>query len=457
MAVERPPDIDLLPPRFSPLPNPLDRLHVAPVDWLVGRGALHDLLSTHLVGQPRHAAFGGLAASGVVGPGWAHTSTTPATRDALEEASLAAIGANSEIGDRPSGVFDVELGMAPTVDDNPPIVGLLVSRAANTNVAATLSKAHVAGGAPFWSGHLVVGAEGDARVRTAVFMPGAGVGLSGAVHVTPAAGSAGLLAGVRAGGRYVTRGGGMSIGGSLDMHSGGEAFVTAAGESVRAGVRLARGLSADSPIAGVAAASLFRRETRGGDGQPSFEVGITGSLDGKRAIVSYMQRLVVRRGVINPLAESHVKGIYNYVDVGFALQHGDSSAFAIASSAQINKNLLIKAKATASHVSASAVIKTWVDPQLTLAVGTRYSMDTGVATPGVTLALNMGSRTQFEQPASSAVRRVGSRHIEALETTPPGPPEAAFPSQAPGTTNVPSGDGVVPRDDVSERISAAAW
>lgn len=475
---ERPPDVDLLPPRFAPPAEPLERLHVAPVSMLVGRGELGDLLTRHFVDAPPLTAFGGIEGAGVAGAGWAAKAADD-DRDVDEVAALAAMGIGpAAMRADAKGFINLELGMVPSLDNDPPEVGLLFSRAAEAQVAASLKQTQLAK-SPAWTAQAVIGNTADISARGSMHFVDSGIGVHGALHATgPAKASAGgsggsgtsrrvvgrdgVLDGAVAGVRWGTFGesGSLSVGASADLQKGGEGWVSATRGNVRGGVRVSRGWAAGSPVRGLAAVSMVRSETIGDATQPSFEVGLSTALDGSRQVASYHHRLVTRRSIINPMAKAHEKGIWNYVDVGFALQHAPHEAeqlgFAFGAAMQFNRTWMAKVRATPDSFSSALVFKTWMDPMITVAVGNRVDLSTGKSTPGLNISLTMGRKVQYERAKSTAVRRVRSKRTQALEEPAELAPEPAFPGQ-PEAPNVPKGDHYQRPDVASDSVSRLGW
>ncbi|XP_065877590.1 uncharacterized protein [Euphorbia lathyris] len=92
-------------------------------------------------------------------------------------------------------------------------------------------------------------------------------------------------------------------------------------------------------------------------------------------IASFYQHVVVQRRVKNPLEESEVVGITNYIDFGFELKtrvddvkmpnDNPDSTFQVAASWQANKNLLVKGKMGPCSSSLTLAFKSWWKPSFT--------------------------------------------------------------------------------------------
>ncbi|KAL9672090.1 hypothetical protein QQ045_028338 [Rhodiola kirilowii] len=121
-------------------------------------------------------------------------------------------------------------------------------------------------------------------------------------------------------------------------------------------------------------------------------------------IASFYQHVVVQRRVKNPLEESEVVGITNYLDFGFELQSRvddvktsdniPDSTFQIAASWQANKNFLLKAKAGPRSSTASVAIKSWWKPSFTFSVSATRDHTVGKT------ALGFGLRVENVREAS---------------------------------------------------------
>ncbi|XP_060957913.1 uncharacterized protein LOC115701057 isoform X4 [Cannabis sativa] len=94
-------------------------------------------------------------------------------------------------------------------------------------------------------------------------------------------------------------------------------------------------------------------------------------------IASFYQHVVVQRRVKNPLEESEVVGITNYIDFGFELQTSidgeetsmmHDSTFQIGASWQANKNFLLKGKVGPLSSSGTCAFKSWWKPSFTLSI-----------------------------------------------------------------------------------------
>ncbi|KAH7845440.1 hypothetical protein Vadar_001995 [Vaccinium darrowii] len=107
---------------------------------------------------------------------------------------------------------------------------------------------------------------------------------------------------------------------------------------------------------------------------PSFNFGLE-LAKSSQFIASFYQHVVVQRRVKNPLEESEVVGITNYIDFGFELQTRvedvktsnatPDSTFQVAASWQANKNFLLKGKVGPLSSSVALAFKSWWKPSFT--------------------------------------------------------------------------------------------
>jgi hypothetical protein len=103
---------------------------------------------------------------------------------------------------------------------------------------------------------------------------------------------------------------------------------------------------------------------------PAFEAALTVSDMGKRILLSYFQHLVTRRKIYNPTEEANVTQIINYIDLGMEVEMSRTNTgqpqtrLDVGGSWQLNKSLLLKAKAGSSGVHGALKFKTWGLPKL---------------------------------------------------------------------------------------------
>lgn len=108
--------------------------------------------------------------------------------------------------------------------------------------------------------------------------------------------------------------------------------------------------------------------------RPAYEISLKTLSLGKSFSLAYFQHFVIRRKIYNPMEQSHVTHITNYIDVGAEVTvEKDKMLFGIGSSWQLNKNNLVKARLNKDSLQASYVLKTWANPSFTLALNTGYN------------------------------------------------------------------------------------
>lgn len=84
-------------------------------------------------------------------------------------------------------------------------------------------------------------------------------------------------------------------------------------------------------------------------------------------------------------------GITNYVDIGFQMvtdvDSADRSTMRLGASWQVNKNVMVKARAGLDGFSASAIFRSWWQPAFTLGAVVGYDLRSGQARAGATVAV----------------------------------------------------------------------
>lgn len=168
----------------------------------------------------------------------------------------------------------------------------------------------------------------------------------------------------------------------------------------------ASGASAFSGLSGLRLSDLDLDAAVSLSQEPSFELAL--SLDGarKELVAGYLHSMTLRRRVANPLAPRHVRGIYNYVDIGFELRRSllppYPSSLALGGACQLNKNVLLKARLGSRDVAGSLALKSWWDPATTLCVTASVDRRTGVPAIGCFLALEKGGAVEYRRAVEGA-------------------------------------------------------
>ena len=138
---------------------------------------------------------------------------------------------------------------------------------------------------------------------------------------------------------------------------------------------------------------------------PTYELSL--GVDGAKgeATAGYSHSMVVRRSVWNPLEAAHVKGIYQYVDIGLearrALKPPYASALGLVGAWQCNRHLLLKARLGTKDSAVSLAVRSWTEPCVTLCLtastmgtgssaGGTFSGALGSLALGLSLSLNQG-------------------------------------------------------------------
>jgi hypothetical protein len=105
--------------------------------------------------------------------------------------------------------------------------------------------------------------------------------------------------------------------------------------------------------------------------QPLYELSLAVDSERGEAVAGYLHSLVVRRGRIwNPFEAPHVKGIYQYVDLGVECRRGlrepYSAAIGVGGAWQLNRNVLLKARVGSRDAAVSVALRSWTEPRVTL-------------------------------------------------------------------------------------------
>jgi hypothetical protein len=142
---------------------------------------------------------------------------------------------------------------------------------------------------------------------------------------------------------------------------------------------------------------------------PTFELSL--ALDGARreVVVGYVHSMTLRRRVASPLAPRHVRGIYNYVDVGFELRRALAppfpSAIALGAAWQLNRNVLLKARLGTRDAAATLALRSWWDPAATLCITAavdRLAPGGGAPALGCSLTVEQGGRVEYRKARAGA-------------------------------------------------------
>ncbi|XWS40746.1 hypothetical protein CRYUN_Cryun17cG0021900 [Craigia yunnanensis] len=137
---------------------------------------------------------------------------------------------------------------------------------------------------------------------------------------------------------------------------------------------------------------------------PSFNFGLE-LAKSSQFIASFYQHVVVQRRVKNPLEESEVVGITNYMDFGFELQtriddaktsnNIPDSTFQVAASWQANKNFLLKGKVGPLSSSLALAVKSWWKPSFTFSISATRDRISGTTAYGFGLRVENIREARF--------------------------------------------------------------
>ena len=142
----------------------------------------------------------------------------------------------------------------------------------------------------------------------------------------------------------------------------------------------------------------------------------TGLSSPQSVTIGFIQQMVTKRRVYNPLEDKRVQFIANYIDVGCEVSRtADLTSIAAGVAWQPNKNLLLKSKiSSAAGVSVTAACKSWWSPTITAAVTAGLS-HSGPYT-GLQLKIQNTGITDYSVP-DSLDRETGYRWDTVTETT----------------------------------------
>lgn len=156
---------------------------------------------------------------------------------------------------------------------------------------------------------------------------------------------------------------------------------------------------------------------------PLYELSV--AFDGVRReiVAGFVYNQVIRRAVRNPFEDNRVKGIFNYVDVGFELRRplmppaavaaavssgaapaalaaasaAAPASLAVAASWQLNRNWLVKGRLGSRDASASVVGKVWADTAATVCATATLDRETAQPRAGFFLTLERGGALEYQK------------------------------------------------------------
>lgn len=166
----------------------------------------------------------------------------------------------------------------------------------------------------------------------------------------------------------------------------------------------------------------------GGTFQASVEVR-----EHRHLVVSVFQHLAIQRRVKNPLEEEGVVGITNYVDLGVEVstplvtgavneaRNAEEPAMVnLGCSWQLNKNILLKARLSSKDVAAAAAFKSWWEPNVCMAVCSRFDFHDKRAKHGVEIRVENSGTVKYERahpsfsggPARTQKHKADTREVD---------------------------------------------
>eukprot|EP00993_Chasmostoma_nieuportense_P002545 NODE_3330_length_988_cov_26.569106_g3184_i0.p1 GENE.NODE_3330_length_988_cov_26.569106_g3184_i0~~NODE_3330_length_988_cov_26.569106_g3184_i0.p1 ORF type:complete len:170 (+),score=29.34 NODE_3330_length_988_cov_26.569106_g3184_i0:388-897(+) len=126
-------------------------------------------------------------------------------------------------------------------------------------------------------------------------------------------------------------------------------------------------------------------------------------------VASSFHNFAIRRSVYNPLERAHVKGITNYVDIGFQLtarrvqqSYADPQAMA-AIPWQLNKNLWCKARLSNKDCGVVVGVKSWTTPSLSVCGSLVYDLRSKHQCLGLCLSVENYGDVTYQKAARRAM------------------------------------------------------
>eukprot|EP01138_Halocafeteria_seosinensis_P016005 gb/GECG01016333.1/.p1 GENE.gb/GECG01016333.1/~~gb/GECG01016333.1/.p1 ORF type:complete len:427 (+),score=31.97 gb/GECG01016333.1/:1-1281(+) len=149
---------------------------------------------------------------------------------------------------------------------------------------------------------------------------------------------------------------------------------------------------------------------------------MTVAIDGlnEELVAGYIHQMTVRRPVWNIFEDENVKGIYNYVDVGFELRRSIhppyQSNVSVGASWQLNKNVLLKGKLGTNSTAVSLATKSWWDPEATVALTASYDREHKEPRFGVSFALEKGGNPEYRKAIRGYQQSAANRALQSRES-----------------------------------------
>ncbi|KAA0150316.1 hypothetical protein FNF29_05328 [Cafeteria roenbergensis] len=161
---------------------------------------------------------------------------------------------------------------------------------------------------------------------------------------------------------------------------------------------------------------------------PVYDAALVLDAARRDVVLSYMHHTTLRRDVRNVFEDSHVKGIFNYVDFGVEfrqpLERERPFGMTLAAAWQLNSKLLAKARAGTSGAAVSLAFRSWTQPDVALTVsgglrpaggaGASLFTSPGVPYTGVFLSLgNAAAPPTYRKMLRSEAREAPIRRFVA--------------------------------------------
>ncbi|KAK9829351.1 hypothetical protein WJX72_005325 [[Myrmecia] bisecta] len=257
----------------------------------------------------------------------------------------------------------------------------------------------------------------QAQLRGCCFDPRSGLGV-----FTTLSQAAGGVTGMLAGLRYSSTSLGAGVAGS-PIHEGmalRRAWLVTrqASGQVTAGVQYE---AADSPSADGTDLDLWRHLSASVSYAPAAAYGrgaftATFEVRQQRLLVSFLHHMVATRSVRNPLEDTSVVGITNYIDLGLQLENdltmSEPATLQLAAAWQVNKNMLLKARLGSQSAAAAVAVKAWWQPSLTAAASYAYDFAQGRFKVGLTASIENYGNIRYDRTKEHAVTRTGAALVQ---------------------------------------------
>jgi hypothetical protein len=176
----------------------------------------------------------------------------------------------------------------------------------------------------------------------------------------------------------------------------------------------------------------------------AYEVSVAVDTAAREAVLGYVHAMTLRRRVWNVLEAAHVKGIFNYLDVGFELRRPlppdrGATRAVVGAAWQLNKNWLVKGRAGPHDAAVTVAFRSWWDPVATVSATAAWAPGdrtrSGDVALGVRFALEKGGAPEYRK----AVRGYqGGAGVRVVPASGPGARDDTGPGHVPRSVPLPA-------------------